>query len=33
MGGTCSRNGLEEERIYLIGRKARGKVTARKNKT
>jgi hypothetical protein len=28
--GTCSTNGEEEERVYVIGRKARGKETTRK---
>jgi hypothetical protein len=30
MGGTCGTNGREEEREYVIGRKARGKETPRK---
>jgi hypothetical protein len=25
VGWTCGRNGREEERVYVIGRKARGK--------
>jgi hypothetical protein len=33
MGGACSTNGEEEERIKLIGGKARGKETTRKTKT
>jgi hypothetical protein len=33
VGGTCDTNGREEERVYVIGRKARGKETARKIKT
>jgi hypothetical protein len=32
MGRLCSTNGGEEERIQVIGRKARGKETARKTK-
>jgi hypothetical protein len=30
VGGTCGTNGREEERVYVIGRKARGKETTRK---
>jgi glyoxylate utilization-related uncharacterized protein len=30
VGGTCGTNGGEEERVYVIGRKARGKETTRK---
>jgi hypothetical protein len=33
MGGPCSTNGGEEERIQIIGGKARGKESARKTKT
>jgi hypothetical protein len=33
VGGICSTNGGEEERVYVIGRKARGKETTRKTKT
>jgi hypothetical protein len=33
MGGACSTNGGEEERVHVIGGKARGKWTARKTKT
>jgi hypothetical protein len=32
MGGSCSLNGVEEERVKVIGRKARRKDTARKTK-
>jgi hypothetical protein len=32
VGGTCSANGGEEERVYVTGRKARGKETTRKTK-
>jgi hypothetical protein len=32
MGGPCSTNGREEERVQVIGKKARGKETARKAK-
>jgi hypothetical protein len=32
MGRTCGTNGGKEEYILVIGRKARGKETARKNK-
>jgi hypothetical protein len=31
--GTCGTNGGEEERVYVIGRKARGKETTRKTET
>jgi hypothetical protein len=31
--GACSTNGGEQERIYVIGEKARGKEKARKTKT
>jgi hypothetical protein len=27
VGGTCGTNGGEEKRVYVIGRKARGKET------
>jgi hypothetical protein len=30
VGGTCGTNRREEERAYVIGRKARGKETTRK---
>jgi hypothetical protein len=33
MDGACNTNGGEEERIYVIGGKARGKESARKTKT
>jgi hypothetical protein len=33
MGGPCSTNGGEEERVYNIGGKVRGKETTRKTKT
>jgi hypothetical protein len=33
MGGPCSANGREEERVKVIGGKARGKETTRKTKT
>jgi hypothetical protein len=34
MSGTCGTNGEEEEeRVYVIGRKARGKETTRKTQT
>jgi hypothetical protein len=33
MGGPCSTNGGEEERLWIIGGKARLKETARKTKT
>jgi hypothetical protein len=33
VGGTCGTNGREEERVYAIGRKARGKETTRKTET
>jgi hypothetical protein len=29
MGGTCSTNGGEEERVYVVGGKARGKEATR----
>jgi hypothetical protein len=32
MGGACSTNGGEEERVYVIVGKARGKETTRKTK-
>jgi hypothetical protein len=32
MGGSCSTNGGEVERVYIIGGKARGKETTRKTK-
>jgi hypothetical protein len=32
-GGTCGTNGGEEERVKVIGRKARGKETTRKTET
>jgi hypothetical protein len=32
MGGTCSTNGEEEECIYVVGVKARGKGATRKTK-
>jgi hypothetical protein len=32
MGGACSANG-EEQRLYVVGKKARGKEIARKKKT
>jgi hypothetical protein len=32
MGRACNTNGGEEERVYIIGGKARGKETARKTK-
>jgi hypothetical protein len=31
--GTCDTNGREEERLYVIGRKARRKETTRKTET
>jgi hypothetical protein len=30
MGGACSTNGGEEERVYIVGGKARGKEATRK---
>jgi hypothetical protein len=33
MSRACSTNGGEEERVYVIGGKARGKETTRKTKT
>jgi hypothetical protein len=33
VGGTCGTNGREEERVEVIGRKARGKETTRKTET
>jgi hypothetical protein len=33
MGGPCSTYGGEEECVYVIGGKARGKETTRKTKT
>jgi hypothetical protein len=33
MGGTCGTDGREEERVYVISRKARGKETTRKTET
>jgi hypothetical protein len=33
MGGVCSMNRGEEERVYVIDGKARGKETTRKTKT
>jgi hypothetical protein len=33
VGGTCGTNGGEEERVKVIGRKARGKETTRKTET
>jgi hypothetical protein len=33
MGGACSTNGGEEERVYVVGGKARGKETTRRTKT
>jgi hypothetical protein len=33
MGGACRMNGREEERVWVIGGKAREKETARKTKT
>jgi hypothetical protein len=30
VGGTCGMNGEEEERVEVLGRKARGKETTRK---
>jgi hypothetical protein len=33
VGGAYDTNGGEDERVYVIGRKARRKVTTRKTKT
>jgi hypothetical protein len=33
MGGVSSMNGGEQERVYVVGGKARGKEAARKTKT
>jgi hypothetical protein len=33
MRGACSTNGGEEERVYVVGGKARGKEATRKTKT
>jgi hypothetical protein len=33
MGGACSMNGGEQERVYVVGGKARGKEATRKTKT
>jgi hypothetical protein len=33
VGGTCGTNEREEERVEVIGRKARGKVTTSKTET
>jgi hypothetical protein len=33
MGGACSTNGKEEERVKIVGGKARGKEATRKTKT
>jgi hypothetical protein len=33
MGGTCGTNVREEERVWVIGRKARGKETTKKTGT
>jgi hypothetical protein len=33
MDGACSTNGRQEERVWIIGGKTRGKETARKTKT
>jgi hypothetical protein len=33
VGGTCGTNEGEEERVYFIGRKARGKEVARKTQS
>jgi hypothetical protein len=33
MSGACSTNGEEEERVQVVGGKARGKETTRKTKT
>jgi hypothetical protein len=32
VGGTCGTNGGEEERVWVIGRKARSKETTRKTR-
>jgi hypothetical protein len=32
-GGTCSTNGVENERVQVVGGKARGKEATRKTKT
>jgi hypothetical protein len=32
VGRACGTNGREEERVYVIGRKARGKETTRKTR-
>jgi hypothetical protein len=33
MGGVCSTNGVEDECVYVVGGKARGKEATRKTKT
>jgi hypothetical protein len=33
VGGACGTTGGEAERVYVIGRKARGNKTTRKTKT
>jgi hypothetical protein len=33
VGGTCDMNGREEERVKVIGRKAKGKETTWKTET
>jgi hypothetical protein len=33
MDGACSTNGREEESVYVVGGKARGKEATRKTKT
>jgi hypothetical protein len=33
MGGACSMNGEEEERVWVVGGKARGKEPTSKTKT
>jgi hypothetical protein len=33
MGGTCSTNGGKEERVQVVGGKARGQEATRKTKT
>jgi hypothetical protein len=33
MGGACSTNGGEEERVEVVGGKGKGKEAARKTKT
>jgi hypothetical protein len=33
MGGASSTNGVEEERVWVVGGKARGKEATRKTKT